>query len=82
MTGRRVRLLTVTDEYTRQSLAITVGYSLKSEQVGSTLTRLFAEWGKPDYLRSDNGSEFIALALRGTLHRKGVNTAYIDKGAP
>ena len=80
--GRKVRMLTITDEFTRQSLAITVGFSLKSKDVASTLSRLFAERGAPKFLRSDNGSEFVALTLRGFLHRSGVTTAYIDKGSP
>lgn len=75
-------MLTVTDEYTRQSLAITVGYSLKSKDVEGTLSRLFAAYGSPKFLRSDNGSEFIAITIRGFLHRSGVATAYIDKGSP
>ncbi len=85
-------MLTVTDEYTRQSLAITVGFSLRSKDVASTLSRLIAERGAPKFLRSDNSekspgaiflrSEFIALTLRGFLHRGGVSTAYIDKGSP
>ncbi len=92
VSGRKVRLLTVTDEYTRQSLAITIGYSLKAKHVGDTLRRLFTERGKPDFLRSDNteksaspiflSSEFVALTLRGILHQSGVKTAYIDKGSP
>ena len=82
VSGRKVRLLTVTDEFTRQSLAITVGFSLKSKQVADTLSRLFVERGAPKFLRSDNGSEFVALTLRGFLNRSGVSTAYIDKGSP
>ena len=80
--GRKVRMLTVTDEFTWQSLAIAVGFSLKSQEVASTLARLIAERGAPKFLRSDNGSEFVALTLRGFLHRSGVTTAYIDKGSP
>lgn len=82
VSGRRLRLLTVTDEYTRQSLAIAVGYSLKAKNVEDTLSRLFAAHGTPRFLRSDNGSEFVARTLQGFLHRSGVATAYIDKGSP
>ncbi len=74
-------MLTVTDEHTRQSLGITVGFSLRSKDVASTLARLIAERGAPTFLRSDNGAEFVALTLRGFLRRSGVSTAYIDKGA-
>ena len=80
--GRKVRMLTVTDEYTRQSLGITVGFSLKSKDVANTLSRVIAERGAPKFLRSDNGSEFVALTLRGFLQRSEVSTAYIDKGSP
>ena len=83
-------MLTVTDEFTRQSLAITVGFSLKSKDVADALSALIAERGAPKFLRSDNGSEFVALTLRGFLHWSGVSTAYteqtprfsIDKGSP
>jgi putative transposase len=82
ISGRKLRMLSVTDEFTRQSLAITVGFSLTAEKVGETLIRLFAERGAPVYLRSDNGPEFVAIALRGVLHRSSVKTAYVDKGSP
>ena len=82
ISGRKIRMLTVTDEFTRQSLAITVGYSLRAKDVKSTLSPLFATHGVPKFLRSDNGSEFVALAVRGFLHQSGVATAYIDKGSP
>ena len=93
-------MLTVTDEFTRQSLAITAGFSLKSKDVADALSPLIAERGAPKFLRSDNSekspgaiflrSEFVALTLRGFLHRSGVSTAYteqtprlsIDKGSP
>lgn len=75
-------MLTVTDEFTRQSLAIKVGFSLKSKDVADALSPLIAERGAPKFLRSDNGSEFVALTLRGFLQRSGVRTAYIDKGSP
>ena len=58
-------MLTVTDEYTRQSLAVKVEFSLKSKDVADALSPLIAERGAPKFLRSDNGSEFVALTLRG-----------------
>lgn len=75
-------MLTVTDEFTRQSLAVVVGHSLKAKDVENALHRLIAIYGAPNFLRSDNGAEFVALMLRGFLHRNGVKTAYIDKGSP
>ena len=82
VTGRTLRMLTVTDECTRQSLAIHVGLSVTAQTVASVLEQVIAKCGAPAYLRSDNGPEFVALALRGFLHRSGVQTAYIDKGSP
>jgi putative transposase len=81
--GQKLRLLTVTDEFTRESLAIEVGTSLTAKRVVETLARVIAERGQaPAYLRSDNGPEFVALALRGFLRRQGVTTAYIEPGSP
>lgn len=82
MTGRKLRMLTVTDEFTRESLCIEVGLSLTAEKVVGVLAPLVAKRGAPAHLRSDNGPEFIALALRGFLYRSGVSTAYIEPGSP
>jgi putative transposase len=81
--GQKLRLLTVTDEFTRESLAIEVGRRLPAETVAVTLERVIAERGAaPRYLRSDNGPEFLAQVLQGCLQRAGVQTAYIEKGQP
>jgi transposase InsO family protein len=82
MSGRTLRILTVTDEFTRESLAIAVGLRLPAATVKSTLDRVIAERGAPAFLRCDNGPEFIALLLRGYLAGKGVKTTYIDPGSP
>jgi putative transposase len=83
VSGQKLRLLTVTDEFTRESLAIEVGTSLTAKRVAETLARVIAERGRaPAYLRSDNGPEFVALALRGFLRHRGVATAYIEPGSP
>lgn len=83
VSGQKLRLLTVTDEFTRESLAIEVGTSLTAKRVVETLSRVIAERGRaPAYLRSDNGPEFVALALRGFLRHRGVATAYIEPGSP
>ena len=82
MTGRKLRFLTVTDEFTRESLTIEVNLSLPAERVKATLDAVIAQRGAPDFLRCDNGPEFIALVLRGYLAGKGVKTAYIDPGSP
>jgi transposase InsO family protein len=65
--SRRLKLLTVTDEYTHLGLAIEVARSMTSEDVKQVLELLFAIHGRPDYLRSDNGPEFIAKELQDWL---------------
>ncbi len=80
--GRRLKCLTVADEYTRQGLNIEVARSLTSTDVKRVLSLLFAIHGRPAYLRSDNGSEFIARSLRQWLKDEHVNTHYIEPGSP
>ncbi len=81
--GGRLRILCVTDEFTRESLAIEVGRSFRSEQVGSVLDELIGQrGGVPTALRMDNGPEFVALALRGLCHRRRIDPAYIKPGKP
>lgn len=80
--GRPLRLLTLLDEYTRESLAIDVARRLTSEEVLERLGQLFVDRGVPAYLRSDNGPEFIAQAVREWLQRVGIQTLYIEPGSP
>jgi len=80
--GRAVRLLTVLDEYTRQCLAIVVRRKLNSHDVLSVLGKLFVRHGTPAYIRSDNGGEFTAKAVREWLGRLEVGTLYIEPGSP
>lgn len=80
--GQQIKLLTVVDEYTRESLAIRVATSIRSRAVIEVLSRLIAERGAPQCLRSDNGSEFIAARVRAWLKEKGVETLYIEPGSP
>ena len=80
--GQKVKLLTVVDEYTRESLAIRTATSIKSNAVIETLSRLVAERGAPLYLRSDNGSEFVAARVKEWLTAKGIQTLYIEPGSP
>ena len=80
--GRRLRLLTIVDEYTRECLAIEVGRSLTSEDVLRVLATLFVYRGVPEHIRSDNGSEFTAHAVREWLAKVGVQTLYIEPGSP
>ena len=80
--GRSIRLLSVVDEFTRQCLSIRVERSLKSKDVQETLEMLFKDYGKPLYLRSDNGSEFIARSLQSWLKEKGTKPLFIEPGSP
>jgi transposase InsO family protein len=74
--------LTVIDEYTRERLAIRVSRQIRSEEVLELLAELFALRGTPEYLRSDNGTEFCAQAVREWLGRVGVKTLFIEPGSP
>ena len=80
--GRKLKLLTVLDEHTRESPAIEVGRSITSKDVISVLEYLFAVRGTPWFIRSDNGPEFIADAIKRWLEDKKVGTLYIEPGSP
>jgi transposase InsO family protein len=80
--GGRLRILTVMDEFTRESLAILVDRSIRSAQVINLLEWLFLVWGVPEYIRSDNGPEFIALAIQEWLEQRQCKTIYITPGSP
>lgn len=82
MNGRKLKLLTVVDEYTREALAIEVAATLPSRQVKAVLSRLFRQHGKPQFLRSDNGPEFLAKLLRTWLGEQAIGTLYIEPGCP
>jgi transposase InsO family protein len=82
LAGGRVRVLCISDEFTRQSLAIVAGSSFRSERVCGVLDDLCNRHGTPKMLRMDNGPEFIALALRGLCYRQGINPTYIEPGKP
>lgn len=80
--GRAFRMLTVIDEYTRECLAIAVDRHIRSGDVLQVLTDLFTRQGAPDFIRSDNGSEFTAQAVRDWLKRVRVKTLYIASSGP
>ena len=80
--GRKSRMLTVIDEFTRESLAIVAARRLSSDNVLAALTELFIERGPPEHIRSDQGPEFIATAVKEWLGRLGVATLYIEKASP
>jgi transposase InsO family protein len=75
-------MLTVIDEFSRECLAIVVERSLKSDDVLDCLTEMFIRHGAPEYIRSDNGSEFTAKVVRRWLLHIGVRTLYIKPGSP
>lgn len=80
--GRQLKLLPVVDEYTRECLAIEVDRSITSKEVIEVLSRLIEQQGEPGYIRSDNGPEFIAEAVKSWLTESGVGTLYIEPGSP
>ena len=80
--GRRIRLLVVIDEYTRECLSLDVARSFRGEDVVELLRYLFAVRGCPSYIRSDNGPEFVSKAVKRWLKKSGVKTLYIAPGSP
>jgi putative transposase len=80
--GRPIRMLNILDEYSRECLRIHIDRKVKATDVICELSELFVEHGAPDYLRSDNGSEFTADLVRQWLGRLGVKTLFIEPGSP
>jgi transposase InsO family protein len=80
--GRSIKMLTVLDEFSRECLAIVTERSLKSDDVLDCLTEMFIRHGAPEYIRSDNGSEFTAKVVRRWLSHLNVRTLYIEPGSP
>jgi putative transposase len=80
--GQPFRILTVLDEYTRECLAILVDRHISSQNVIDKLFQLFVFRGVPEHIRSDNGPEFTAKAIRSWLSRMGVTTLFIEPGSP
>jgi putative transposase len=80
--GQQLKCLTVTDEWTKEGLAIEVDGRIRSGRVIEVLSRLISERGAPRYLRSDNGPEFVARAVLKWITDQGVETALIDPGKP
>ena len=80
--GRKVRILNVIDEFTRECLASEVGLRITQHDVIELLRYLFLVRGSPVYLRSDNGSQFTAKAVQRFLKDMGVGTLFIKPGSP
>ncbi len=80
--GRRLKMMPVVDEYSRECLSIEVERSITAKEVVKTLATLFVQRGEPAFIRSDNGPEFIAKAVKRWLEASGVKTLYIEPGSP
>jgi len=80
--GRPIKIMTVIDEYSRESLAMVVDRKIKSNDVLFCLSDLFLIYGVPNHIRSDNGPEFTAKLVREWLERIGVKTLFIEPGSP
>ena len=80
--GRPYRMLNIIDEYSRECLGIRIARRLKAPDVIDLLSDLFILRGVPSYIRSDNGPEFAAKAVRDWIAAVGARTAYIEPGSP
>ena len=80
--GKAFRILNIIDEYSRECLGMVVDRHINSQGVLDQLFNLFLMRGAPEYLRSDNGPEFTAKAVRDWLDRLGVRTLFIEPGSP
>ena len=80
--GRAFKILNITDEFTRECLAILVARQIKTQDVIDLLSQLFIYRGVPEHIRSDNGPEFTANAIRKWLNRLDVKTLFIEPGSP
>ena len=79
---RRLKLLNIVDEHTREALAMRVGRTCDADAVVAVLERLVAQRGAPEHLRMDNGPQLIAWALRDWCRLSGTGTIYIEPGSP
>jgi len=80
--GRAFRILNIIDEFTRECLRVKVNRKISSQNVIDELFNLFIFRGIPEHIRSDNGPEFTARAVRRWLNRLGVKTLFIEPGSP
>lgn len=82
LAGKRLKMLTLIDEFTREWLAVEVGISMTSERVRRILQRVCLEKGQPEIIRSDNGSEFIGKAVNDWLAKNSIEPLFIEPGKP
>ena len=81
-TGQPLKWLAITDEYTRECLALEVDRSITADRIVEILTSLFVSRGIPKHIRSDNGPEFIASAIRRHGEAAGLEMLYVEPGSP
>jgi putative transposase len=79
---RRLKLLNIVDEHTREALAMDVDRSITTDKLVAVLDGLVAERGAPEFIRMDNGPEMIAWVLRDWCRLRGLGTIYIEPGSP
>ncbi len=80
--GRGIKILGVVDEFTRQCVVLSAGRSFRAQDVIGEMSKAMIRYGKPELIRSDNGSEFIAHAIANYLTEQEVGTSYIEPGSP
>lgn len=80
--GKRLKYLAIVDDHSRENIALEVERSMTADGVVTVLERAIQEYGAPQYLRSDNGPEFVAQRLRAWVEEMGFATIYIEPGAP
>ena len=80
--GRSYKMLTVLDEFTREVLCIAARSRMKADDVLEVMYRLLIKHGKPEFIRSDNGGEFVAAHLQNWLRRVGIKPIQIYPGSP
>lgn len=80
--GGAYRILNVVDEYTRRCVCSYQARNIGARRVQHVLERVFATHGKPKFIRSDNGREFIAETMAAWLGEQGVTSAFVEKGSP
>jgi putative transposase len=80
--GRRIKLMTIVDEYTRENLGVEVERSIKGVDVVRILDKVIGTRGKPGQIQSDNGSEFTSNVVLGWVHQRGIEWRYIEPGKP
>jgi transposase InsO family protein len=80
--GRSLKWFAITDEFTREFLALEVDRSITADRIVDVLTHLFLMRGVPKHIRSDNGSEFIAGTIRSHSESASLEMRYIEPGSP